>query len=666
MADFDDDGAASALRLAVYKRLMGSLALYLSFFTAAHLFCVLGGALLEPAGVTVFFLGREQSVLTVVELVAAGLLILRRGRATCCAGVTAVLLPLLMAALVFALRVALPRGGALFDARAYGTPADWSNAKAVHVAAAYAAAFRGHVLWAGAKDWAFLMAACVMAFYGKYCVLATHRSVQRAFAKVARLAHAGACCLCGGHAGTFFFLLLHAAAGGVVAAVLCSRLGLNDRFVDKSTGQIVDVYDRMAALLPSTPGCTLRNRAAGGAAGGGGGAVSYDDGDNNGGDGGGQSTRFLMQHWFWTIFGVFNGLLAAVLHVLGDRNVLAPVASRPVANGKAPASGLTITTVCTGFGARLADSVVRAGCVAVLAVAGFAIASLATHWMQHSFGDVGGGGAAADGGGVDNDNASSGSGDAPLLLPLLDADGDGRVDGLNAIAGRLLDTVCELTRLAWGIHFVLDVAQLALDECVALPVDLAADLLSSSSSSSSFSAAAAAAASLSSSFAGGGGDAEFGLRAAMAVLDHTASSQLEYLLKCYHGGLDGLTGDDNRAVHQRRARGAAASADDDDNATDGFGGRRRLRGGRRSVLSRLRRRRGMTGGGGRAGAVAALGSGDDSDTDSDSDSSLGSDPDEDGDAQTPWRREPQQGALRFHNVALRSVYVVAWQQCGEV
>ena len=64
--------------------------------------------------------------------------------------------------------------------------------------------------------------------------------------------------------------------------------------------------------------------------------------------------------------------------------------------------------------------------------------------------------------------------------------------------------------------------------------------------------------------------------------------------------------------------------------------------------------------GGSAGGVVvalapSLGVGDESDTDSDSESSLGSDPDDDGQAQTPWRRELRQGALRFHNVALHSV-----------
>lgn len=120
-----------------------------------------------------------------------------------------------------------------------------------------------------------------------------------------------------------------------------------------------------------------------------------------------------------------------------------------------------------------------------------------------------------------------------------------------------------------------------------------------------------------------------------------SSHLTRYLLKCYHGGIDGFTANDHDLVKRRRGSRAFTG-----NASS-------------SLVRRSRRRRRVGGAGGIvAGLGPSLGSGDVSSTDSDSESSLGSDPDEDGEAQTPWRREQRQGALRFHNVALRSVYVL--------
>ena len=300
MINNDEDVAVrGALRLAVYKRLAGSLGLYLGFLTLLHLFWTTACAVLEPPGgvaISVFGGSGTQahsvSLVTALEIGAVGLYIVARFRSTFCAVVGGFVVPLLGVLVVFVVRLVVSRGGVWYDEAAYGGSREWSNAKASHIAAAYARAYYGHTMWSGFVGWVFLMGAGVLSFYGKYHILAAHRSVQQASAKVFRIAqvslgclrsflcspfvcvtscspaftckytsrvatscafcffcHAcqsGACCLLpGDYAPTFFFVALHVAAGGVVAAVLSSSLGFNDRLVDPATGQLVEVYDRM-------------------------------------------------------------------------------------------------------------------------------------------------------------------------------------------------------------------------------------------------------------------------------------------------------------------------------------------------------------------------------------------------------------------------------------
>eukprot|EP00750_Incisomonas_marina_P027377 INCI6184.3.p1 GENE.INCI6184.3~~INCI6184.3.p1 ORF type:complete len:1029 (-),score=139.60 INCI6184.3:696-3782(-) len=590
--DGDDEHAATtgALRFAVYKRLAGSLLLYLTFLTAVHVFwCATCAILAPPGGLAVTIFGRRVALFTAFELSTAGVFILARWRSTFCAMIAGFALPLALAAVALGARVFL--GGGWYDEQVYGGAADWSNAKTSHIVSAFARAYYSHMLWSGFRGWLFLMGAGILGFYGKYCILATHRGVQHALSKIVRVAQSSACCLLGEHGGTFFFLALHVAAGGIVSAVLCSCLGFNDRFVDPSSGQIVEVYDRMSTFyLTPTPGSTLRHVS-----------VHHPAEASNS-----KVTKLLLHHWYWTVFGLFNGAVAALLHILGDRNVLAPVQSRADA---CPSSNAAITAA-TNFGQNLLRSVKRSAAAAAVALVCWVILSVGTHWGKRVAGDA------------DTQHWDE-VGD--LQLPLFDEDADGHFDSAMSIAGRLVETLLMLARVAWGIHFLLDTAQLALDECVGLPVDLATELAGVAGTGGG---------------ASGGdeqADTAFGLHAAVAVLDHTASSQFEYLLKCYHGGIDGFTADDHDLVKRRHGRGTGTGTAS-------------------SLVRRSRRRRVGGTGGIIAGLGPSLGSGDVSSTDSDSESSLGSDPDEDGEAQTPWRREQRQGALRFHNVALRSVY----------
>ena len=605
-------GVATAVRFALYKRLAGSLLLYACFLTVAHIFWVLGSLFLEPGGVTFYFLSRPQSILTIFELSAIGLFILHRWRSTFCSSVAAFVAPISIGLVVLAARILFVRDGQLFDSRAYGTPADWSNAKSAHLTNAYFKAYQGHLLWSGMMDWLFLMASCVLVFYGKYYVLATHRAAQHAAAKVFLMAKATTCCFCGSSVGTFFFVIMHAVAGAILSAVLCSRMGLNDRLVDPNSGQIVDVYDRMTAFLtptvsfPQTDIKGLRYTTV---------SMEHARGET-------KPTRFLMQYWYWILFGMFNGLAAAVMHVLGDRNVLAPIATRPSGSGNGSRQGAA-TAILANFGRNLLGNAMRSGAAAVLSLLMFFAVTIGAHWSKRVAGDA---------------DTARWDEVGDLQMPSFDADADGRFDNFNAIAGRLLRSFFGMLRLAWGIHFVLDVAQLALDECVGYPIDLATELLPGGpESTKGYDAANNEVDTIAE-------DSEYGVRAAVTVLDHTASSQFEYLMKCYHGGIDGLTGKDHDEISRRK-------------------GQRRNRPSntrsRSHIVRSVRRRRGA-----RSGALVvltpSLGPGDNSNTDSEDDS-LGSDPDEDGAAQTPWRRELRQGALRFHSVALRCVYVLFLQ-----
>ena len=327
----EDFECRDSMRLAIYRRLAGSLVLYLSFFTGVHVLWTICGAFLETLGVTVAFLGHTQSLVTVLELLVIGVVVVHRWHSTFCAVVSAVAVPVGVALGVFLFRALFLRSGALYDPSVYGDAADWNNAKSSHLSAAYASAYRWYVLSSSIWDWIFLMTACVLTFYGKYCILATHRSVQHGLAKIARIGKATTCCVCGDHAGTFFFFTLHITAGGIAAAVICSRLGVNSQSVDPQSGQVVAVYDQIATVLKPTPNSAVRYQP-------GGHDIDADD-----------VSKFFMLHWFWAIFGIFNGGMAAVLHVLGDRNVLVPLQAGP----RRSSSSNPVIRVGTSFGQQL-------------------------------------------------------------------------------------------------------------------------------------------------------------------------------------------------------------------------------------------------------------------------------------------------------------------------
>jgi len=575
--DPTDEMAVSSLRMCVYKRLGGSLSLYLIFLTLAHVFWTTLGAFLEPGGITISLFGCSASLVTIVELSFVALVLMQRWAGSFCSGISAFIAPIIFAVIVFFCRVQFSRGGSLFDSNAYGGPTDWSNAKASHIATAYSKAFYSHTLRTGFTDWLFLMGAALLAFYAKYCILSTHRSAQHALAKIARLTQAATCCLFGDHIGTFSFFAFHILAGGIIAAVLCSRMGINSRFVDPASGQIVDVYDRMTVYVQPTPGSTLRY------------TVDTSDGSS-------QVTSFLLKHWYWTLFGFFNGAVAAVLHIVGNRNVLAPIAHNPSTGSPQSVLVATSSTLCR----NLASNGSRALAATGLSVILFVLLTGAIHWTKRMIGDT------------DTDTWEE-IGD--LQLPLFDANADGVFDSLSTISARLLRATLTFLRIAWGIHFIFDVAQLALDVCVAFPINLASEVS-----------------------AANGEDLGFGLRAAVSVLDHTASSEFEYLLKCYHGGIDGLTAEDHDEARRRFGY--------DSNT---------LVGNQTGIVAKPRRRFNRRRTGDSLMAITPSLGTDVYDSDSDTES-VGSDPDEDGAAQTPWRRELRQGAVRFHSVALRSIY----------
>ena len=151
----EDFQCRDSMRLAIYRRLAGSLVLYLSFFTAVHILWTICGALLETLGVTVAFLGHTQSLVTVVELLLLGMIVVHRWHSTFCAVFSAVAVPVGFALAVFFFRALFLRSGALYDSSVYGDAADWNNAKSSHLSAAYASAYRWYVVRSSIWDWFF-------------------------------------------------------------------------------------------------------------------------------------------------------------------------------------------------------------------------------------------------------------------------------------------------------------------------------------------------------------------------------------------------------------------------------------------------------------------------------------------------------------------------------